>query len=220
VCGCTNVPRSPHSILFNPRQCAEQRVCDGGTQSALDDHPEGHFESLLPQPVDKTSRDFIEMTLKSCLIVLLAGLTRLSSAFYDVGDATILTVTAAYTPPVPRHLSSTDYELFTNPQPSMITAVAPSMAIMCQGIQSLEYSIHFNDRGALYHQQAQGIFKRGVFATDPLISTCQSCDVYGRPITRPNTQITGTGGSSIPCSAIPYDVRIEIYLLIAVDVAN
>ena len=110
-------------------------------------------------------------------------------------------------PTIPHHLSPTDYELWTKPQPSMITAIAPSMAIMGQGFAAIEYSIHFNNRAAPRHQHGQGIFKRGVFANDPPLSTCQSCDANGRPIGTAATSYSGTGFTSTPCSTIPYSVR-------------
>ena len=129
----------------------------------------------------------------------------LSYCYHDHGDATVL-ITTPYVPPIPHHLSPTHYELYTKPRPSMITAVAPSMAIMGHGFSALEYSIHFQNQAAPRHQQGQGIFKRGVFASDPPLSTCLQCDSNGRPITPPSTTINGTGFSSTPCTTIPYSV--------------
>ena len=140
------------------------------------------------------------------LIAFLSLLVASTFAFYDVGDATIPT-TPAYVPTIPHHLSPTAYELWTKPRPSMITAIAPSMALMGHGIQ---YSIHFNHQAAPRHQQDHGVFKRGVFASDPPLSTCQQCDSNGRPITTGSKTINGTGFTSTPCSTIPYTVSLCI----------
>ena len=145
------------------------------------------------------------MATSSHLIVVLSLLSASSIAFYDVGDVTIPTTTA-YVRTIPHHLSPTDYELWTQPKPSMITAIAPSMALMGQNYAGVEYSIHFANRAAPHHKQGHGIFKRGVFANDPPLSTCQSCDSNGRPIATPTTSYSATNSTSIPCSTIPYSV--------------
>lgn len=139
---------------------------------------------------------------------IVALLAASSFAFYDAGDATIPTTTPAYVPTVPHHLLPTSYEPWTKARPSMITAIAPSMALMGHGVPILEYSVHFNNPAAAGHQHGHGLFKRGVFASDPPLSTCQQCDSNGRPSTTPNT-IDGTGFTSTPCSTIPYSVSLK-----------
>jgi hypothetical protein len=148
------------------------------------------------------------MATSSRVLTVLAFLATYTIAYYDAGDATIPTTTA-YVPPVTQHhLLPTDYELWTKPRPSMITAVAPSLAMLGEGF-ALEYSIHFNNQAPPRYQQQQGILKRGVFASDPPLSTCQQCDPDGRPILTPTTNINGTGFTSTPCSTIPYTVRLD-----------
>jgi hypothetical protein len=143
------------------------------------------------------------MALGHAFFVLAALCATLSSAYYDHGDATI-PKTTYYPPTIPHHMSPTDYELWTKPRPSMITGIAPSMEIMGHGLSALRYSIHFQGQAAHGHQQQHGIFKRGVFASDPPLSTCQSCS-NGTPI-RPSTTSNATGFTSTPCSTIPYSV--------------
>ena len=143
--------------------------------------------------------------LLSNAIAVLALLAASALAFYDAGDATIYTTTPAYVPTAPHHLLPTAYEPWTKARPSMITAIAPSMALMGHGVPALEYSVHFNNPAAARHQHGHGLFKRGVFANDPPLSTCQQCDNNGRPITSPSG-LNGTGFTSTPCSTIPYSV--------------
>jgi hypothetical protein len=90
------------------------------------------------------------------------------------------------------------------PKPSMITAVAPSMALLGNDRFAMEYSIHFVQQGQENHQQDWDIFKRGVFASDPPLPTCVTCDGAGKPVT--STSVSNSNSSSIPCSTIPYSV--------------
>ncbi len=141
----------------------------------------------------------------SHLTAIVSLLAALSLGFYDAGDATVPKTLPAYVPTLPHHLLPTTYEPWTKARPSLITAVAPSMALMGQGVPVLEYSVHFNNPAAAGHQHGQGLFRRGVFANDAPLSTCQQCDSNGRPITTPST-VNGTDFTSTPCSTIPYSV--------------
>lgn len=79
----------------------------------------------------------------------------------------------------------------------MITAVAPSITIGSNGTVHTMYSLH-------YHQyftktrEGKGLFKRGVFASDPPIATCTPCGG--------GTSITGTVSysSTVSCTTHTY----------------
>ena len=175
----------------------------------------GHDERLR---VDKTRRFLLNLQASSAtmartnlnrVVATTLLLVTVSLAFHDVGDVTIPTAPPVpYTASLPRHVASTLYEQWDRPPPSMITAIAPSMAMMANGEAVLQYSIHFHNHAAGQHQLGQGIFKRGVFANDPPLSTCQQCS-NGTPLPHSVT-FNQTGFTSIPCSTIPYSVSLPI----------
>ena len=69
----------------------------------------------------------------SHLTAIVSLLAALSLGFYDAGDATVPKTLPAYVPTLPHHLLPTTYEPWTKARPSLITAVAPSMALMGHG---------------------------------------------------------------------------------------
>jgi hypothetical protein len=112
----------------------------------------------------------------------------------------IVPQTTANTPREPHPLQPARLK----PNPRMITAVAPSMALLGNGHYVMEYSIYFLQQAQRNHQQNGDMFKRGVFAIDPPLPICETCDSGGKPVR--STSVSNSNLSSIPCSTISYSV--------------
>lgn len=83
------------------------------------------------------------------------------------------------------------------PGQSMVTAVAPMMSAGLNGTHATSYSIHYHDY-FVKTRKGRGIFKRGVFASDP-IQTCTPCGTLTSPISD-NTALSSS------CTLVPYTV--------------
>jgi len=97
-----------------------------------------------------------------------------------------------------------DEEMQDDTLPSMITAIAPSTTMAANGTFETMYSMYYHD---FYVRTAQGtgIFKRGVFASDPPIATCTPCGFQGTTIT-PNATATTSTGPTATCTTHIYNV--------------
>lgn len=109
--------------------------------------------------------------------------------------------------PVPRPWQlPPDFEAIAE-LPSMITAIAPSTTMASNGTFDTLYSMHYHDYFVRSHQ-GKGVFKRGVFASDPPIATCTPCGYQG--MTSPANGTTGSTGSTATCTLSTYLVGVVI----------
>lgn len=100
-----------------------------------------------------------------------------------------------------------DEEMQIDTLPSMITAIAPSTTMASNGTFETMYSMHYHDY-FVRSRQGTGIFKRGVFASDPPIATCTPCGFQGT-IATPNTTGMNTSPTAT-CTLHTYLVCIRI----------
>ncbi|KIW14316.1 hypothetical protein PV08_07098 [Exophiala spinifera] len=131
-------------------------------------------------------------------VVIVATLLHASHGYVDFG-ATTLPFNGPILVPTPRpNQLPIDHDFRFEILPSMITAVAPSITIAPNGTREIVYSLY-------YHQyfsktrQGRGLFRRGVFANDPPISTCTPC---GGAVS--SSGPSGTTSSSISCTTHAY----------------
>ncbi|KEF58398.1 uncharacterized protein A1O9_06324, partial [Exophiala aquamarina CBS 119918] len=110
-----------------------------------------------------------------CFVGLLAFSFPVTYAYVDFGTETIIISSYFHPTPIPHQLPT---DLRQELHPSMITAVSPAVTIAANGTREMLYSLHYHD---LFKRtrQGRGIFKRGVFANDPPISTCKPCGGSG-----------------------------------------
>ena len=109
--------------------------------------------------------------------------------------------------PVPRPWQLLpDDEMSVEVLPSMITAIAPSTTMAANGTLETMYSVHYH-HFFVRSKQGTGIFKRGVFRSDPPIATCTPCGFQGT-LSQNNT--TGTNTSPLAsCTLHTYLVRVQ-----------
>lgn len=135
-------------------------------------------------------------------VYFFVGLLAFSSsgtyAYVDFGVETFLR-TSIFDPTAAPHQLPTD--LRQELLPSMITAVSPAVTIAPNGTRETVYSLHHH-RLFQRTRQGRGIFKRGVFANDPPISTCRPCGGSGNA-----TSVSSTTTSS--CITKTYHVGCE-----------
>ncbi|EXJ83098.1 hypothetical protein A1O1_06716 [Capronia coronata CBS 617.96] len=138
------------------------------------------------------------MSVLRSLLLVTATLCPITYAFVDLGYSTLPYEPLHVPTPRPHQLpSGTDlrYELL----PSMITAVAPSITISSNGTRETLYSLHYHHYFSKT-RQGKGLFKRGVFASDPPIATCTPCDGSGSSITASST----TASTTASCTTHQY----------------
>lgn len=139
------------------------------------------------------------MSLFLSLLLFMTSLFHGTHAYVDFGYST-LALEALYLPtPRPNQLPE-GLDLRHQILPSMITAVAPSVTIAANGTRETLYSLHYHQY-FIKTRQGKGLFKRGVFANDPPISTCTPC---GRIGSSSRTSTTSTFTQS--CTTHTYDV--------------
>jgi hypothetical protein len=131
--------------------------------------------------------------------LVIASLFHVVCGYVDFGDATLPFEPLLIPTPRPNQLPH-DYDLRYEILPSMITAVAPSITLAPNGTRETIFSLHYHHYFTKT-RQGRGLFKRGVFANDPPISTCTPC---GGAATSSSTSTTRTSTAS--CTTHTYDV--------------
>ncbi|KAL6241684.1 hypothetical protein RBB50_011466 [Rhinocladiella similis] len=112
--------------------------------------------------------------VSTLIVVVVAFLLHASHGYVDFGDATLpLNEPLLIPTPRPNQLPI-DHDLRFEILPSMITAVAPSITIAPNGTRETIYSLHYHHYFSKT-REGRGLFKRGVFAGDPPVSTCTPC---------------------------------------------
>ena len=106
-----------------------------------------------------------------------------------------------------------DWYLSTRRHLSHITAIAPVVTMLSNltAVPSASYSIHYQPQ-IPRSKIGKGVFKRGVFASDAPIPDCTICAGAGGVGIGATTIVNSTGSTSLPCSTIPYDVRLHTSL--------
>ena len=124
-------------------------------------------------------------------LIAIATLFLLCYSYVELGQGQDNTPNYIPRIPVPRPWQlPPDEEMQVNALPSMITAIAPSTTMAANGTFETMYSMHYHEY-FVPSRQGTGIFKRGVFASDPPIATCTPCGFQGTIVT-PNATATST----------------------------
>jgi hypothetical protein len=104
--------------------------------------------------------------------------------------------------PVPRPWQlPPDVEMTYEELPSMITAIAPSTTMASNGTVETLYSMHYHDY-FVRRNEGKGVFKRGVFASDPPIATCTPCGFQGTIL--PANATMGNTSPTASCTLYTY----------------
>lgn len=131
-------------------------------------------------------------------VVLLASSSPGTYAYVDFGVETFLSASVFDQTARPHQLPT---DLRQELLPSMITAVSPSITLASNGTRETVYSLHYH-KFFQRTRQGRGIFKRGVFANDPPISTCKPCGGSGDATSTSST-------TTSPCVTKTYHVGCE-----------
>ncbi|KIW39767.1 uncharacterized protein PV06_08352 [Exophiala oligosperma] len=139
----------------------------------------------------------LERALVAVLIVTTL-LFSVSHGYVDFGDATLPFNEPLLIPTLRPNQLPIDHDLRFEILPSMITAVAPSITVAPNGTRETVYSLHYHHYFSKT-RQGRGLFKRGVFANDPPVSTCTPC---GGAVS--SSAPSGTTSSVLSCTTHTY----------------
>ena len=140
------------------------------------------------------------MASLNILLALLSIYVRSVYTYIDFGAAT-LPLATAHIPTIPHRWHPQDQTAHIAGT-AMITAIAPSLSVLQNGVLETYYSMHFQNQ-VPRDGVGKGVFKRGVFADDPPFPTCEACDANGNAL-NPYTRASSVGATGAPsCSIIP-----------------
>jgi hypothetical protein len=141
------------------------------------------------------------------MLLWLLLLVSISEAYFDAGDATLPPLREP-TVSISHHILQAEWPQATQRYGSMILEVAPLITQRAEMDEEMLYSMHLR-HGAPERRtrMGQGVFKRGVFASDPPFPTCKKCGGVDNGGVSGTSVFTSRFSTAPECKTIPYNVR-------------